>query len=393
MTSFRRWSATPMFPALRPANGPAGRACSLVETAVTRCPPARRMPRKGVPPSDRRVQPFAIRGDGEFSARAVFQYRHTVRRQAHREGQVFDRCAGGIVTGEKYRSFPCAQYAFGQPYQAPAGACLIETRDGGSNGDLTTPGPVQRARHGGGGQVQAMTDAREQCHLRGFHPLPRAIAPRTRQQPLPEQGDLAVGRWHRPFPFGGHALLSPDMTAHHFFYVMREVFTGHTPAQALMQGQVPRADEVGHIHAEHVLYLTAARILELLANASVGAILPGSEIVKFIVSAGIGSAILAWARRAELSCDRAALLVTQDPHAIGRTMMKLAGGTFASKIDYELFLEQGRQFQKDCDEKALDKFWANLVNAGQTHPLPVWRVSEILQWVESGQYADLMAKE
>ena len=152
------------------------------------------------------------------------------------------------------------------------------------------------------------------------------------------------------------------------------------------------AHEVGHIHAEHVLYLTAARILELLANASVGALLPGSEIVKFIVSAGIGSAILAWARRAELSCDRAALLVTQDPHAVGRTMMKLAGGTFASKIDYELFLEQGRQFQKDCDEKALDKFWANLVNAGQSHPLPVWRVSEILQWVESGQYAELMAK-
>ncbi len=153
------------------------------------------------------------------------------------------------------------------------------------------------------------------------------------------------------------------------------------------------AHEVGHIHAEHVLYLTAARILELLANASVGALLPGSEIVKFIVSAGIGSAILAWARRAELSCDRAALLVTQNPHAVGRTMMKLAGGTFASKIDYELFLEQGRQFQKDCDEKALDKFWANLVNAGQSHPLPVWRVSEILQWVESGQYADLMAKD
>ena len=152
------------------------------------------------------------------------------------------------------------------------------------------------------------------------------------------------------------------------------------------------AHEVGHIHSEHVLYLTAARILELLANASVGAIVPGSEIIKFIVSAGIGSALLAWARRAELSCDRAALLVTQNPHAIGRTMMKLAGGTFASKIDYDLFLEQGREFQKNCDEKFLDKFWANLINAGQTHPLPVWRVAEILTWVESGQYADLMKK-
>lgn len=151
--------------------------------------------------------------------------------------------------------------------------------------------------------------------------------------------------------------------------------------------------EVGHIHSEHVLYLTAARILELLANASVGALVPGSEIIKFIVSAGIGSALLAWARRAELSCDRAALLVTQDPHAVGRTMMKLAGGTFASKIDYELFLEQGREFQKNYDEKFLDKFWANIINGGQTHPLPVWRVAEILKWVESGQYADLMAQK
>ena len=153
------------------------------------------------------------------------------------------------------------------------------------------------------------------------------------------------------------------------------------------------AHEVGHIHSEHVLYLTAARLLELLANASIAALLPGSEIIKLIVSMGISSALLAWARRAELSCDRAALLITQDPHAVGRTMMKLAGGTFASRIDYDLFLEQGREFQKNYDEKALDKFWANVVNAGLTHPLPVWRVAEILTWVDSGQYADLMAKE
>ena len=153
------------------------------------------------------------------------------------------------------------------------------------------------------------------------------------------------------------------------------------------------AHEVGHIHSEHVLYLTAARLMELLANASIAALLPGSEIIKLIVSMGISSALLAWARRAELSCDRAALLITQDPHAVGRTMMKLAGGTFASRIDYDLFLEQGREFQKNYDEKALDKFWANVVNAGLTHPLPVWRVAEILTWVDSGQYADLMAKE
>jgi Zn-dependent protease with chaperone function len=138
------------------------------------------------------------------------------------------------------------------------------------------------------------------------------------------------------------------------------------------------AHEVGHIHAEHVLYLTAARLIELLVNTSAAAFLPGSDIIKMIISMGISSALLAWARRAELSCDRAALLVTQDPHVIGRTMMKLAGGTFASKVDYDLFLEQGREFKKDCEEKALDKFWAQVVNAGRSHPFPIWRVGEIL---------------
>jgi len=152
------------------------------------------------------------------------------------------------------------------------------------------------------------------------------------------------------------------------------------------------AHEVGHIHAEHVLYLTAARLMEALANLSVARLIPGSEIIKFIISAGISSALLAWARRAELSCDRAAMLVVQDEHVIGKTMMKLAGGTFAAKIDYELFLEQGREFQKNYDESALDKFWADIINAGLSHPFPIWRVSEIIKWTETGEYSEVMKK-
>lgn len=153
------------------------------------------------------------------------------------------------------------------------------------------------------------------------------------------------------------------------------------------------AHEVGHIHAEHVLYLTAARLIEALINVSAARLIPGSEIIKLIISMGIASALLAWARRAELSCDRAAMLVMQDPHIIGRTMMKLAGGTFASKIDYDLFLEQGREFKKNYDESRLDRFWADVMNSGLSHPFPIWRVAEILEWVETGQYQDLMEKK
>lgn len=151
------------------------------------------------------------------------------------------------------------------------------------------------------------------------------------------------------------------------------------------------AHEVGHIHAEHVLYLTAAQLILAVATIPLAS-LPVAGIIKELLTATMRGALLAWMRRAELSCDRAALLVTQDPHVIGRTMMKLAGGTLASKIDYDLFLEQAREFQKNYDEKALDKFWADIINAGLSHPFPIWRVSEILKWVESGQYAELMKK-
>src|SRR5687768_1242479 len=149
------------------------------------------------------------------------------------------------------------------------------------------------------------------------------------------------------------------------------------------------AHEVGHIHAEHVLYLTAARLIEFLAKSAVMAS-PLTFIVKELLTMSMRAALLAWARRAELSCDRAALLITQDSNVIGRTMMKLAGGTFASRVDYDQFLAQARDFQKNYDEKALDRFWADVITSGLSHPFPVWRVAEILQWVESGEYKALI---
>jgi Zn-dependent protease with chaperone function len=136
------------------------------------------------------------------------------------------------------------------------------------------------------------------------------------------------------------------------------------------------AHEVGHIHAEHVLYITAARLLEALANVAITAA-PVAALVAQLLSVTM----------------RSALLVTQDADVIGRTMMKLCGGTFASRVDYEQFLAQARDFQKNYDEKALDRFWADIINAGLTHPFPVWRVAEIMSWVESGEYARLISGE
>ena len=75
---------------------------------------------------------------------------------------------------------------------------------------------------------------------------------------------------------------------------------------------------------------------------------------------------------------------------VGKVMMKLAGGSFASKLDYDEFLKQGKEFKKHCEENQLDSFWANIINAGQTHPFPIWRVSEIIDWYESGEYGQII---
>src|SRR6266478_3021513 len=56
------------------------------------------------------------------------------------------------------------------------------------------------------------------------------------------------------------------------------------------------AHEVGHIHAEHVLYLTAARLIEFLATTAVSAA-PIAAIVTQLLSGTMRAALLAWARR------------------------------------------------------------------------------------------------
>jgi Zn-dependent protease with chaperone function len=97
-------------------------------------------------------------------------------------------------------------------------------------------------------------------------------------------------------------------------------------------------------------------------------------------------ALLNWYHKSELSADRAALLVVQNPDVVVSTLVKLAGGTLASQIDREEFIEQAKEFQKNYDEHIMDKFWALVAAAQTTHPFAVWRVSEILTWVESGEY-------
>jgi Zn-dependent protease with chaperone function len=142
--------------------------------------------------------------------------------------------------------------------------------------------------------------------------------------------------------------------------------------------------EAGHILSEHVLYRTA---LMILLNMSVGRLpmLAGLPLM------GVRMALLEWSRAAELSCDRAATLVTRDPLTTCRTLMVLAGGAASRKLNLDAFVRQAQEY-KDWDS-GWDRLNRLQSEVFTTHPFPVRRVHELMLWVQSGEYDRVLGGE
>ena len=132
--------------------------------------------------------------------------------------------------------------------------------------------------------------------------------------------------------------------------------------------------EAGHVLSEHVLYRTALVILLGLS------VLPGLPIPLFPLRA----ALMEWFRAAELSCDRAAALVTRDPLAVCRTLMVIAAGAEAVNLDLDVFMKQGQDYREKASP--FDRFSRLLSDLNLTHPMSVQRVHELMEWVKSGDY-------
>ena len=140
--------------------------------------------------------------------------------------------------------------------------------------------------------------------------------------------------------------------------------------------------EAGHILSDHVLYRTALMILLRLGISSF-------PFVATIPLMAVQLALLEWFRCAELSCDRAATLVNRDPLITCRTMMVLAGGTSARKLDLDAFIRQAGDYE-DWDS-GWDKINRLTNEIWLTHSYPVRRVKEIMRWVQSGEYDRIVA--
>jgi hypothetical protein len=105
----------------------------------------------------------------------------------------------------------------------------------------------------------------------------------------------------------------------------------------------------------------------------------------------VRAALLEWFRAAELSCDRAATLVNRDPRVTCRTLMVMAGGLPSERLDLDAFVKQANEY-KEWDS-SMDRVRRFFTEISLTHSYPVRRVSEIVDWVHSGEYDAIMGGE
>lgn len=135
--------------------------------------------------------------------------------------------------------------------------------------------------------------------------------------------------------------------------------------------------ELGHVLSEHVRYRTTLQILLQFTVPRLPA-LAGIPLV------ALRTALLEWSRAAELTCDRAAALVTRDPLATCRTLMVLAAGTSSRRLNLDAFLRQAAEYEEWAS--GWDRFRRFFVELRQEHDFPVRRAAELMRWVRSGEY-------
>jgi Zn-dependent protease with chaperone function len=211
-------------------------------------------------------------------------------------------------------------------------------------------GPTQHPR------LHAMV--REACAALDVHDIPDVYVTRS-----PLVNAMAVG-FDRPF-----------------IVINTETLAVLDPQEQL----VVLAHEVGHIASGHMVYRTIAIIVSTIGFSALP-FLAGLALMPFQL------ALLEWSRKAELSCDRAALLAVQDTTLAMRTFFKLAGGsTVPGEGDLDAFLQQAAEYESEGS--AWDALLKAINTAMREHPFNTVRAAELQRWVASGTYARILGGE
>ena len=126
--------------------------------------------------------------------------------------------------------------------------------------------------------------------------------------------------------------------------------------------------ECGHIHNNHVVYLTAMHYLRVMA----------SIFVRWAVAPAM-LALNAWSRRAEITCDRAGLLCSKSLDTSTRALTKLALGStkLYAELNMDAFLNQYEEGKEGVGKYAELK---------ASHPWLPKRVMALRAFAESELY-------
>src|SRR5262249_48933478 len=145
--------------------------------------------------------------------------------------------------------------------------------------------------------------------------------------------------------------------------------------------------ELGHVKCQHGFNQSLASMFLSAGIASISTAIP---VIGVATICGFRIALGHWARMAEFSCDRAALLVVQDPEVVASLIAKIAGFYAGVVPDFNF---ESLYAQLDDNDRYDENTWQSLVklekvvfdamDEGNTHPPPVLRIKRIRQWAES----------
>ena len=142
--------------------------------------------------------------------------------------------------------------------------------------------------------------------------------------------------------------------------------------------------ECGHIKSNHMLYHMMAQCINLVVDS-----IPGGSLL----AGGIQFALYYWSRMSEFTADRAGLLGCQNPDAMIRAFIKMAGLPIKefNNIKPDTFIQQARDF-KMLDYDGMNKVVKFFSIADETHPWTVMRSAELIKWNDSRQYNRFISK-
>jgi Zn-dependent protease with chaperone function len=142
--------------------------------------------------------------------------------------------------------------------------------------------------------------------------------------------------------------------------------------------------EMGHIKSRHVIYHTMAQFFtQIMSNIPLA-----SEL-----TAPVYYALMYWKRMSEFTSDRAGLLACQNKDIVLNSIIKMTGvpQKYFNNMNRNALLDEAKKFEIDLT--MTDKAIKNLSIMDDSHPWAILRASELIKWMESGEYETILSNK